>query len=83
MTATVVLRKARLALVKEARYADYRNWRCDSHLNPLAYEVDALRAEMLARGASAYGIGIDVSILLVMTTILVVAGSWVYPRVMV
>jgi ABC-2 type transport system permease protein len=52
-----------------------------SHVNPLTYEVDALRALMLAGGTSAYGIGWDLLILLVATTILVIVGGWLYPTV--
>ena len=52
-----------------------------SHINPLTYEVDALRALMLAGGVSAYGVGLDVSILIVAMTILVIIGARVYPNV--
>jgi len=30
-----------------------------SHLNPLTYEVDALRALMLVNGTSIYGVGLE------------------------
>jgi ABC-2 type transport system permease protein len=52
-----------------------------SHLNPLTYEVDALRALMLARGTSSFGIATDLSCLLVATIIAVAVGAKVYPRV--
>ncbi len=52
-----------------------------SHINPLTYEVDALRALMLAGGVSAYGVGLDMSILIVAMTILVIIGARVYPNV--
>jgi ABC-2 type transport system permease protein len=52
-----------------------------SHANPLTYEVDALRALMLARGTSSLGLGLDFSILVVATVIAVVIGAKVYPRV--
>ncbi len=52
-----------------------------SHVNPLTYEVDALRALMLTGGTSTYGIGVDVGILVIATAILVVIGGWLYPRV--
>jgi len=52
-----------------------------SCINPLTYEVDALRAMMLAGGTSQYGIGLDLSILVLATTILVVIGAKLYPRV--
>jgi len=52
-----------------------------SHVNPLTYEVDALRALMLAGGTSTYGIGWDLLILLAATTALVIIGGRLYPRV--
>ncbi len=52
-----------------------------SHLNPLSYEVDALRALMLAGGTSSFGLGLDFSVLLVATTIMVLIGARMYPRV--
>jgi ABC-2 type transport system permease protein len=52
-----------------------------SHLNPLTYEVDALRALMLAHGASSFGIATDLSCLLAGTVIAVMVGAKVYPRV--
>ena len=52
-----------------------------SHVNPLTYEVDALRAMMLAGGTSAYGFGIDLGVLLAATTALVLLGGRLYPNV--
>jgi ABC-2 type transport system permease protein len=52
-----------------------------SYINPLTYEVDALRALMLAGGTSQYGVGLDLLILLMATIILVAIGSKLYPRV--
>jgi ABC-2 type transport system permease protein len=52
-----------------------------SHINPLTYEVDALRALMLAGGASTYGVGLDIVVLLIATTTLVIVGGRLYPRV--
>lgn len=54
-----------------------------SHVNPLTYEVDALRALMLARGTSVYGVGLDMGILAGATTVLVVIAGQLYPRVAV
>jgi ABC-type branched-subunit amino acid transport system ATPase component len=54
-----------------------------SHINPLTYEVDALRALMIVGGASAYGIGFDVGILLVATTLLIMLAARLYPSVVV
>jgi ABC-2 type transport system permease protein len=52
-----------------------------SHINPLTYEVDALRALMLTGSTSQYGVGVDVGILTVATAILVYIGGRLYPRV--
>ena len=54
-----------------------------SRVNPLTYEVDALRGLMLAGGQMTYGFGIDLLVLIVATTILVIIGSILYPRVAV
>jgi len=52
-----------------------------AHSNPLSYEVDALRSLMLAGGASTTGLGWDYLILFVVTTVLVLIGAQLYPRV--
>lgn len=54
-----------------------------SRFNPLTYEVDALRTLMLAGGASVYGLGLDLGVLLAATTGLVYVGARLYPRVVV
>lgn len=54
-----------------------------SHVNPLTYEVDALRALMLAEGTSSYGIGLDVGILVVAMAGLVALAARLYPSVVV
>jgi ABC-2 type transport system permease protein len=54
-----------------------------SRVNPLTYEVDALRGLMLAGGQMTYGFGVDLLVLVVATTILVLIGSVLYPRVAV
>ena len=54
-----------------------------SHANPLTYEVDALRALMVMGGASTYGIGLDLGILLAATTLLVMLAARLYPRVVI
>ena len=54
-----------------------------SHINLLTYEVDALRALMIVGGASAYGIGFDLGILLVATTLLIMLAARLYPSVVV
>jgi ABC-2 type transport system permease protein len=52
-----------------------------SHLNPLTYEVDALRTLMLAGGTSVIGLGTDLGVLLMVTVVLVIIGGWMYPRI--
>lgn len=54
-----------------------------SHLNPLTYEVDALRALMLTGGVSTYGLGLDLGILAGVTALLVVLGGRLYPQVII
>ena len=53
-----------------------------SHINPLTYEVDALRALMLAQGTTSFGLGLDFAVLIAATTVVVVAGK-LYPRVVI
>jgi ABC-2 type transport system permease protein len=52
-----------------------------SHINPLTYEVDALRALMLAQGASSFGLVVDFASMAAATVIAVIVGARVYPRV--
>ena len=52
-----------------------------ARINPLTYEVDALRALMLAGGISVFGLGTDLAVLFVGTTILVIIGGRLYPSV--
>jgi len=51
-----------------------------SHLNPLTYVVDALRTTMLAGSTSAFGLGLDYAAILLTTTVLVLVGARLYPR---
>lgn len=52
-----------------------------SSVNPLTYEVDALRALMVRGGTSAYGIGTDVAILIASAALLVAAAARMFPRI--
>jgi ABC-2 type transport system permease protein len=52
-----------------------------AHVNPLTYEVDALRALMLEGGTSTYGLGLDFVVLLGATTVLVLLGARLYPGI--
>jgi len=54
-----------------------------SRVNPLTYEVDALRGLMVIGGVSVYGIPVDVGVLLASTAVLVIIASRLYPRVVV
>ncbi|HVO84889.1 MAG TPA: ABC transporter permease [Syntrophobacteria bacterium] len=52
-----------------------------AHINPLTYEVDALRALMVVGGTSLFGVGADMGILLAATMILVIIGGSMYPNI--
>ncbi|MFS0516006.1 ABC transporter permease [Nostoc sp. UIC 10607] len=52
-----------------------------SGINPLTYEVDALRSTMLANGTSIYGFGWDCTILLLTLIGLTLICGRLYPRV--
>ncbi|MDZ8186996.1 MAG: ABC transporter permease [Nostoc sp. ChiSLP02] len=52
-----------------------------SHVNPLTYQVDALRGTMLANGTSIYGFGLDFAILLLILIALTLTCARLYPRV--
>ena len=54
-----------------------------SHINPLTYEVDALRGLMLVGGGNSFGIGPDLLVLVAATTVLVLIGAKLYPTVVV
>ncbi|MBB4040552.1 ABC-2 type transport system permease protein [Microvirga flocculans] len=54
--------------------------RAVSSANPLTYEVDGLRALMLAGGTSKYGLGVDLAILTAVTALLVAIAARMYPR---
>jgi len=51
-----------------------------SHVNPLTYEVDALRALMLTRGTSDYGLPLDFGILIAVTVALISIAARMYRR---
>ena len=52
-----------------------------AQINPLTYEVDALRGLMLVGGISVYGLPFDFAALAVSTALLVVIGALLYPSV--
>jgi len=51
-----------------------------SRFNPLSYLVDALRALMLAGGDSSFGLGTDMTVLVLVTAGIVALASRLYPR---
>jgi ABC-2 type transport system permease protein len=51
-----------------------------SHLNPLTYEVDALRALMLVAGASDYGLSVDFGVLVGTGAVLTAIAARMYAR---
>ena len=51
-----------------------------AHLNPLTYQVDALRALMVQGGVATFPIPLDIAILAGTVVILVAVGSRLYPR---
>jgi ABC-2 type transport system permease protein len=51
-----------------------------SRINPLTYEVDALRDLMLVEGASDYGLWIDFGVLLAATAVLTTIAARMYGR---
>jgi ABC-2 type transport system permease protein len=51
-----------------------------SHLNPLTYEVDALRALMLNGGTTEYGLLLDFGVLAATTTVLTAIAARLYAR---
>jgi len=54
--------------------------RAVSHINPLTYEVDALRALMLTQGTTDYGFALDFAVLLAATASLVAIAAKMYGR---
>jgi ABC-2 type transport system permease protein len=53
-----------------------------ARVNPLSYEVDALRALMIAKGTASFGVGIDFAVLFVLSTLLVIIAARLYPRIL-
>ena len=51
-----------------------------AHVNPLTYEVDAMRALMIQGGATAYGIGADFAVLLLALAALTTISCRLYPN---
>jgi ABC-2 type transport system permease protein len=51
-----------------------------AHINPLTYQVDALRRLMLSPGIGNYSLWLDFGVLLTATIVLVTIAGWLYPR---
>jgi ABC-2 type transport system permease protein len=51
-----------------------------SMANPLTYEVDALRALMLAGGVSKFGLGTDTIVLVAVFAVFIAIATRMYPR---
>jgi ABC-2 type transport system permease protein len=58
------------------------NWlKVISRLNPLTYEVDALRDLMLVGGTTSFGLVRDVAVLVITTVVAIIIAGRLYPRV--
>lgn len=55
--------------------------RAIARVNPLSYQVDALRALMVHDGQSVFGVGVDAAVLLLIFTGLVLLTARLYPNV--
>ena len=51
-----------------------------AHLNPLTYQVDALRAMMVVGGTSTFPIALDVGVLTFALVVLLLIAGRLYPR---
>lgn len=54
--------------------------RAISTINPLTYQVDALRALMVRGGTSSFGLGVDFGVLLAACAVVIGAAARLYPR---
>lgn len=52
-----------------------------ARVNPLSYQVDALRGLMLQGGHAAFSLGVDFAVQFGVVTVLVLLGARLYPRV--
>ncbi|WP_232429365.1 ABC transporter permease [Noviherbaspirillum autotrophicum] len=67
------------AIYPTAIMPDWLRW--VAHGNPLTYEVDGLRALMLAGGTSPLGLPADFTVLTVALMVLVMMAGWIYSRI--
>lgn len=54
-----------------------------SKINPLSYQVDMLRALMVAGGQSVFGIGVDLGMMALALALLIAIATRLYPRILV
>lgn len=54
---------------------------CEARRNPLSYQVDALRALMVTGSVSVNGVGLDFTVVLLVTAGLVALAARLYPNV--
>jgi ABC-2 type transport system permease protein len=52
-----------------------------SRVNPLTYQVDALRSLMVAGGGTTFGVGLDFLMLTVALLILLAVATKLYPNI--
>ena len=52
-----------------------------ARINPLSYEVDALRAQMVAGGSSVNGLGLDFAVMGLVAVGLIALGARLYPNI--
>jgi ABC-2 type transport system permease protein len=52
-----------------------------AHLNPLTYQVDALRQTMVVGGTGLYSVGLDIAVMLVICVVMILIAGRLYPRV--
>ncbi len=52
-----------------------------ARINPLSYQVDALRALMVTGGTSVNGLGVDFIVTILVTALLVTIGARLYPNI--
>jgi ABC-2 type transport system permease protein len=57
--------------------------RAVAHINPLTYQVDALRGLMLHGGTYQMGLPLDLAVLVFIAALLIYIGAWLYPSVVV
>ncbi len=52
-----------------------------SRMNPLTYQIDAIRSAMIVGGQSIFGLGVDFVVLLAILAILITIATKLYPNI--